>query len=617
MTPGWHPSLGAVYLGDGRCRFRVWAPRIRRVEVRLLDPVARVVALEPAPTGYHEGVIDDVPPGTPYFYRLDGTRERPDPASRHQGDGVHGPSRVVDPAFPWTDHAWHGRPFADLVLYELHVGTYTPDGTFDALIPHLDGLRDLGVNALELLPVAQTPGVRNWGYDGVQLFAPRHDYGGPDGLKRLVDAAHAREMSVLLDVVYNHLGPEGNYLWDFGPYFTDSHRTPWGSAINVADEHGDDVRRFFLENARYWQTEYHLDGLRLDAIQAIKDDSAYPFLAELSDEVARQARRLNRPFHLVGETSANDVRNVRPTSACGFGLDAVWSDDFHHALRALLTPDRNGYYQDFGTVGQLARAWRDGFAFQGEYNRYRGRRWGSRPVGCRADQFVVFCQNHDQVGNRARSNRLIDEVGLAGAKLAAAAVLLSPFVPMLFMGEEYGEVAPFPFFVDHGDPHLIDATRHGRALEYAEFLAPHEMPDPQAVATFESARLNHRLKEASPGREMLAFYRELLRLRRDVAAFADGRWEWQEVVSFEAARVLFVRCRSDADAAWLALSFNASDVTVTLPIPPGTWTRLLDSGDERWAGPGAATPERVTGGMVLTLALWGAVVYQAEGASTP
>jgi maltooligosyltrehalose trehalohydrolase len=611
-SPGWHPSLGAIYLGDGHCRFRVWAPRVRQVEVHLLDPADRVVSLTPTTTGYHEATLVDVLPGARYFFRLDGTRERPDPVSRHQTEGVHGPSTVVDPTFPWTDDAWHGVPFADLVLYELHVGTYTPEGTFDAIIPHLDHLRDLGINALELMPLAQTPGVRNWGYDGVQLFAPRHDHGGPAGLRRLVNAAHARGLAVFHDVVYNHLGPEGNYLWEFGPYFTTRHHTPWGAALNFAEEHSDDVLAFFLENARMWQTEYHLDGLRLDAIQAIKDDSAYPFLAELSDTVARQARHLNRPFHLIAETSANDVRDIRPTTACGFGMDAVWSDDFHHSLRALLTADRNGYYQDFGTVALHARAWREGFSFQGEYNRYRGRRRGNRPVGAVASNFVVFCQNHDQVGNRARSNRLIEETGLEGAKVAAAAVLLSPFVPMLFMGEEYGETTPFPFFVDHGDPHLIEATRLGRAGEYAEFLSSSEMPDPQSPGTFASARLDHGKKAGSPHREMLAFYKELLRLRREVSAFAESRWEWQEVVGFETERVLYVRRWSDSDVAWLTLSFNAAPVTLTLPVPAGSWVRLLDSQDARYAGPGATTAERIesAGTFETTLPPWSVVVYR-------
>lgn len=609
-TPGWHPSLGAVYLGDNRCRFRVWAPRARAVAVRLFDPTDRVVPLQPAGGGYHEATLADIAPGTRYLFQLDGTRERPDPVSRLQTEGVHGPSSVVDPGFAWTDTGWRGLPFADLVLYELHVGTFTPEGTFDAIVHHLDALRDLGVNALELLPVAQTPGVRNWGYDGVYLFAPRHDYGGPAGLKRLVDAAHARGIAVLLDVVYNHLGPEGNYLWDFGHYFTERSHTPWGPGINVAHEHSDHVRAFFLENAHLWQTEYHLDGLRLDAVQAIHDDTAYPFWAELSDTVARQAQHLQRPFYLIAETSANDVRNVRPTSACGYGMDAVWNDDFHHSLRTLLTPDRNGYYQDFGTVALHARAWREGFAFQGEYYAYRGRRQGARTVGTVPSNFVVFCQNHDQVGNRARSNRLIEETGLAGAKVAAAAVLLSPFVPMLFMGEEYGEYAPFPYFVDHGDPHLIEATRRGRAAEYAEFLAPHEMPDPQSPATFASARLDHSLKEIAPHRELWAFYRELLRLRRAWPAFREGLWEWQEVLAYEKERVLSVRRWSAADAVWLVLSFNAAAVSV--PVPAGHWCRLLDSGDPAYAGPGTTLPETVSGPFALPLATYTVAVYRHE-----
>ena len=574
--PPWHPTLGAIALPGDRCHFRVWAPKCKSVAVRLLDRTGQLLPLEPRDGGYFEIFANDVPPGTRYLYCLDNRRERPDPVSRHQAEGVHGPSTIVDRAFAWTDTDWRGLPFADLILYELHVGTYTADGSFDAIIPHLDGLADLGINALELLPLAQTPGVRNWGYDGVYLFAPRDDYGGPAGLKRLVDAAHARGMAVLQDVVYNHLGPEGNYLRDFGHYFTERHHTPWGSAINVAYDHSDAVRAFFLENAQMWQHEYHLDGLRLDAVQEIPDGTARSFLAELADTVQGQ----ERPFHLIAETSANDIRNVRPTSACGFGMDAVWNDDFHHSLRALLTPDRNGYYQDFGSVALHARAWREGFSFQGEFYAYRGRRHGSPTTGLDASHFVIYNQNHDQVGNRARSNRLIVEAGFAAAKVAAASMLLSPYVPMLFMGEEFAETAPFPFFVDHGDPHLIDATRRGRAAEYAEFLQPHEMPDPQDAATFASAKLSH--DRGSP--EMLRFYRDLIRLRRTLPALRAPRENMDSLVE-EAAKRLTIRRWSAKDEVWLVFGFSPSPSAVEPPM--GQWRVLLDSAAPEYGDPGA------------------------------
>jgi len=398
-------TLGAVYLGGGRSRFTVWAPRARRVEVLLLSPEERVADLEEK-DGYHQATLEGVEPGSLYLYSLDGRIERPDPASRFQPKGVHGPSQVVDPAFPWADSCWSGIPLKDYVIYEIHVGTFTAQGTFEAVIAHLDELKDLGITAVELMPVAQFPGDRNWGYDGVYPFAVQDSYGGPAGFKALVNACHQKGVAVVLDVVYNHLGPEGNYLRDFGPYFTDRYRTPWGEAVNFDGPQSDEVRRFFIENALHWITEFHADALRLDAIHAILDFSAQPFLEDLTLAVKEQTEHLNRQVHLIAESDLNDTRPIRSRERGGFGLDAQWNDDFHHAVHTLLTGERAGYYRDFGRVEGLAKAWREGFIYSGEYSVHRRRRHGnsSRPIPAR--RFVVFAQNHDQVGNRMRGERL-------------------------------------------------------------------------------------------------------------------------------------------------------------------------------------------------------------------
>ena len=391
-------SLGATYYGDGRCRFLVWAPRAERVEIRQLSPQERSAALEKLPQGYHRVVLTDFDPSGRYVYRLYQIQakepvERPDPASRFQPEGVHGPSQVVDAEFSWDDADWHGRALSRYIIYELHVGTFTPEGTFDAVIAHLDELRDIGITAVELMPVAQFPGTRNWGYDGTYPFAAQNSYGGPQGLKRLVNACHRKGLAVILDVVYNHLGPEGNYLRDFGPYFTDFYQTPWGEAVNFDGPYSDEVRRFFIENALYWLEDCHIDALRLDAVHAILDFSARPFLEELARTVHRAAERLNRRIYCIAESALNDTRIIRPRELGGFALDAQWNDDFHHALHTVLTGEQTGYYQDFGRLHQLARAWRRGFVYDGQYSGYRQRAHGNSSRNIPAQQLVVFAES--------------------------------------------------------------------------------------------------------------------------------------------------------------------------------------------------------------------------------
>jgi maltooligosyltrehalose trehalohydrolase len=595
--------LGATYLLDRRCQFLVWAPLIQKMDVHIVSPKERILPLERNARGYHQAIVDNLEPGSLYLYRMDDQKERPDPASRCQPQGVHGPSQVVDDDFPWEDHHWPGLPLQEYIIYELHVGTFSQQGTFDAIIPHLEDLRDLGITAVELMPVAQFPGNRNWGYDGVYPFAVQNSYGGPVALKRLINSCHQKGLAVVLDVVYNHLGPEGNYIADFGPYFTDRYQTPWGAALNFDGPHSDEVRRFFIENAIYWLDEFHIDALRLDALHAILDISAYPFLEELTTSFHQRAVELKRQAYVIGESTANDARLIKSPELGGYGLDAQWNDDFHHSLHVLLTGERNGYYQDFGHLQHLAKAFREGFVYSGEYSSYRQRRHGVSSEDIPAHHFVVFAQNHDQVGNRASSERLSQLVSFETLKLAAGIVILSPFIPLLFMGEEYGETAPFPYFTSHSEPQLIEAVRKGRLDEFTAFQWQGELPDPQDEATFLNAKLNRNLRNEGHHRVLLEFYNELIRLRKELTILSHLSKETMEVLDYEEARLLFVRRWSDNSEVVTVFSFDVEKVTATLPFPAGQWHKQLDTADKRWQGRGSVIPERLSSGGEVTLTL--------------
>jgi maltooligosyltrehalose trehalohydrolase len=422
----------------------------------------------------------------------------------------------------------------------------------------------------------------------------QNSYGGPEGLKVLVNECHGRGLAVVLDVVYNHLGPEGNYLWDFGPYFTDRYKTPWGSSINFDGPRSDDVRQFFIENALYWVTELHIDALRIDAVHAILDFSAQPFLEELASAVHDEAERLNRRVHLIAESALNDTRVIRSRELGGYGLDAQWNDDFHHALHTLLTGEREGYYQDFGSIGHLAKAFREGFIYSGEYSPYRRRRHGNSSRDIPTHQFVVFAQNHDQVGNRMRGERLAALVCLERTKLAAGIVLLSPFIPLMFMGEEYGETAPFPYFISHSDPDLIEAVRRGRRDEFAAFGWSDEPPDPQDEETFLRAKLNHSLRRKGHHRMLLELHRELLQLRKGIPALGRLSKDDMEVSDYERDNALTIRRCSGTDEAIAIFHFGKSPTSIRIPFPKGKWRKRLDSADERWHGPGSQLPTEIT-----------------------
>jgi maltooligosyltrehalose trehalohydrolase len=605
-------DLGAIWLDDNRCRFRVWAPFADKVAIHLVIPDDRLVEMEPEKLGYHRMVVESLPAGSRYFYRLPNGRDLPDPVSRHQPDGVHGPSGVVNPDFPWTDSHWAGIPLENYVMYELHVGTFTTEGTFEAVIPHLRALADTGITAIELMPIAQFPGNRNWGYDGVFPFAVQDSYGGPQGLKALVNACHAEGLAVILDVVYNHLGPEGNYLPQFAPYFTDRYKTPWGPALNFDDAYSDEVRHYFIANALEWITDYHIDALRLDAVHAILDHSALNFLEELGEAVHERGTELNRRVYVIAESALNDTRIIRSQDLGGYGLDAQWNDDFHHSLHALLTQEREGYYADFGDFQHMAQAFSEGFVYAGHYSVNRRRRHGNSSRGIPPIRFVVFAQNHDQIGNRMLGERLAQLASIEAFKLAASAVLLSPFVPMLFMGDEYGETAPFQYFISHTDPNLIEAVRRGRKEEFATFQWRGEPPDPQDEKTFQNSTLNHCLKQRPRHKTLVAFHRELLQLRRSLPALRSLNKEKMDVASFAQECVLTVRRWNGNNEVLAFFNFRDRQIADFQSIPCGAWRKRFDSAESCWMGPGDTAPDQLSAPARITLQPFSAVLYEKE-----
>ena len=548
--------------------FRVWAPNARTVEVECAGD--RTPMLRHS-NGWWMVEVSQALAGYEYSFVLDGGAPLPDPRSAYQPHGVHGCSQVVDhSAFRWNDQGWTPPPFAAGSIYELHIGTFTPEGTFDAAISRLDHLADLGVTYVEVMPVAEFSGDRGWGYDGVDLFAPHHCYGGPEALKRLVDACHSRGLATILDVVYNHFGPCGNYLPQFGPYLNRRYATSWGDAVNFDGPGSDEVRRFFCDNAQAWLRDYHFDGLRLDAVHAIFDMSALHFLEQLATEVRKLQPKLGRELTLIAESDLNNPRLVQPVEAGGYGLDAMWCDDFHHAIHAVLTHERGGYYADFGSLAEVAAALQRGFVYDGRYSIYRGRVHGRPARAVSGHRFVAFTQNHDQVGNRAKGDRSSHLMTIARAKIAAAFLVMSPHVPLIFQGEEWAASTPFQYFTGHEDVALAQAVSEGRRREFARFAwRTDEIPDPQAPQTFQQSKLRWEEIGLQPHTEMLEWYRTLLRLRRTVPGLWDGGFER-------------VRVRFDERLQWfvverppLVMVANLAESARTVPLPHDGSSRPL------------------------------------------
>jgi maltooligosyltrehalose trehalohydrolase len=605
-------KFGSNYLGSDRCEFTVWAPTLQELSVLVVSQAEeRLIPMQPVNRGYWNVTADGIAPGTRYFYQIENSLKRPDPASHFQPDGVHSASQVVDRGtFSWTDRSWSGIPLEHMVIYELHVGTFTPEGTFSAIIPRLGILKDLGINAIELMPIAQFPGDRNWGYDGVYPYAVQNSYGTPDQLKQLVNSCHQLGIAVILDVVYNHLGPEGNYMRDFGPYFTAKYRPIWGDAINYDDEYSDGVREFFLSNALYWLETYHIDALRLDAIQAIFEVGARPLLQELADRVEEFSQQQGRQFYLTAESDLNDPRVLRPKPLGGYGINAQWCDDFHHGLHVLLTGESQAYYQDYGKCEHLAKSYREGFAYTGEYSAFRKRRFGASSEDEPADRFIVFAQNHDQVGYRIMGDRLSTLVSFEALKLAAGAVLLSPFIPLLFMGEEYGDRAPFCYFISHSEPPLIQAIRQEKEAEFQAAGSPGEFPDPAGLKTFYNCKLNWNLRQEEPHQQLWKFYQHLIQLRRSIPALKKLDKNRQTVDWDEKERWIVIQRWDGESRIFLLMNFNEKTVVYPANMPEGHWQKRLDSAAEKWMGSGSSLPESLAPGATLTLTPHSVVLYE-------
>ena len=567
------------------CRFRVWAPEREQVTLRLYDPPGRTIAMQKDAEGYFLADVAGAGDGTRYHYLLDDVFY-PDPASAAQPAGVFGPSAVVDHRlFMWQDDSWHVPPFGQLIFYELHVGTFTPEGTFDAIIPRLGDLASLGINAIELMPVAACSGERNWGYDGAFLYAVQEVYGGPTGLKRLVDAAHAHGIAVFLDVVYNHIGQEGNCLEAFGPYFTQQYHTPWGKAINYDGAWSDGVRAFIAGNAVYWAEHFHIDGLRLDAVHEIYDRNAVTIWDELHAAVRAFEQRSGRRCYLAAESDTNDPRVVQPVSSGGRGFDAQWMDDFHHSLYVLLHPEGWMNYKDFGGVERLAKAYTQGFVHAGEYLGFRHRRHGASAAGVPGERFIVFNQNHDLPGNRPGGERLSLLVGMDTLRLGAAALLLSPYIPMLFMGEEYGEDTPFYFFTDYQEPATSKGQVEGRRQQFSAFGFEGEVRDPQDPALFEQSKLHWEKRFTDDYGALLDWHRELIRLRRTHPLLADLSKHFLRADVVGPSGLSVYRYSADGGRHLVCLfNFSHQDAG-TFPLgytaaSNGTWRKVLGSGAE-------------------------------------
>jgi len=602
--------LGATPNADGSCSFLVWAPEHKALH---LETQRSVLPMHPVGDGYYACVADPCPPGTRYRFRLPDGRSLPDPGSRLQPGGVHGPSEVVADGGVESAATGSAPRLEDTVLYEIHVGTFTEEGTFDAAADRLDDLVDLGITTMELMPVAESPGARNWGYDGAFPFAVQHTYGGPAGLRRFVDACHRRGLAVCLDVVYNHFGPEGCVLPAFGPYLTDRYHTPWGAAVNLDGRGSDEVRRYLIENACHWVRDHHVDMLRLDAVHAIVDPTPRPFLQELTEAVHQAGRETGRAALVVAESDSNDPRLVRPAGQGGLGLDAVWDDDFHHALHAALTGHRNAHYVDFGEASALPAALREAFVLTGQRSVYRGRRHGAPTDGLPARSFVVFSQNHDQVANGGNGRRLAALAGLEAAKLAAGMVLLSPYVPLLFMGEERGATTPFWYFTDHGGKDLRQAVRRGRAAEMRHHGWTDDAPDPQSTKAFLASRplpWDRPGQDAGTARRMRDLYRRLLRLRR-AAALRGGRDQAEAGRDGGTVRLRRWRPGGHGDAVLALFRVDGAAGEARLP-DEGAWRLVLDSADVAWAGPGGTAPEHADPGSTVPLLGHAFVVY-AQG----
>lgn len=582
-------TIGVNFTGYNEAEVRLWAPLADKIELVLIKNHKKI-GLHKENFGYWKTVTNELKPGDAYKFVIDGNKELPDPASLYQPHGVHEASVAIElKDFYWKDNGWKNIELEDYILYELHTGTFTPEGTFEGIGKKLDYLKSLGINAIEIMPVAQFPGVRNWGYDGVYPFAVQSSYGGAKGLQQLVNSCHQKEIAVVLDVVYNHMGPEGNYLGAYGPYFTEKYKTPWGGAINFDDSWCDGVRNYFIENALMWFRDFHIDALRLDAVHAIKDFSPVHILQEIKGQVDKLMETTGRRHYLITELDLNDTRFINPIAKGGYGMDAQWIDEFHHALRVTAGGETTGYYSDFDGIGHLAKAYRDAYVYNGQFSPHRKKFFGTRAEENDGKQFIVFSQNHDQVGNRMLGERTGQLVSFEMQKLLAGAVLVSPYLPMLFMGEEWSEPNPFLYFVSHTDPQLAEAVRKGRKEEFAAFHAEGEAPDPMAEETFENSKLQWHLLTEGNHQTLFRYYQALIKLRKSHPVLRTLNRKTLRAEENTETQTLVLHRWQDEKHLLIFMNFSPMEQSILYTHSGMEWKLLFDSADPKWGGSKASS----------------------------
>lgn len=584
-------TVGVNFNNNGEAEITVWAPNVKKASI-LLQEKNKVLDLQDDYYGYYTLVTKELNHGDTYKFVLDNQEQFPDPASLSQPDGIHGWSEAVDiTRYQWNDNDWNNHPLEEYIIYELHTGTFSEKGNFKGIEEKLDYLSALGITAIEIMPVAQFPGTRNWGYDGVYPFAVQHSYGGAQELQQLVDACHKKRLAVILDVVYNHMGPEGNYLGEYGPYFTGKYHTPWGDAINFDDAWCDGVRRFFIENALMWFRDFHIDALRMDAVHAIKDFSPVHILEDIRRHTDKLMEATGRKHYLIVECDLNDTVFINPLKEKGYGMDAQWMDEFHHSLRVTAGNERNGYYADFEGIHHLAKAYKDAYVYDGIYSEHRKKTFGIKAKGNPGRQFIVFSQNHDQVGNRMLGERTSHLVSFEMQKLMAGAVMISPYIPLLFMGEEWSESNPFQYFVSHTDPELVEAVRKGRKEEFASFHAAGEAPDPQAEATFNNSKLQWHLHDQEQHRTMLQYYKALIQLRKTHPVLNTLDRTQLDVTYDAAVQTLILTRWQEEEEIVCFLNFSKKTVSTLLPAHKERWEKIFDSAVAEWGGISVAESE--------------------------
>ncbi len=607
----WKLDLGANFTEKGAVSFKVWAPHQELLKLKLYrDHFPDPIVMEKDPDGYFQAEVEGVQTGDRYNFVFANGTARPDPASRYQPEGVHGPSEIIDPsAFQWSDMNWEGISLKELIFYECHTGCFSEKGTFAGIIEKLPYLRDLGITCLEIMPIAQFPGRWNWGYDGANIYAPQTTYGGPQGFKELVNACHQQGIAVCLDVVYNHLGPEGNYLEEYGPYFSGRYLTQWGRTFNYDGAYSDYVRHYIIQNALYWIEEYHIDVLRLDAIHGIFDFSKPPFLQELAQTVAQQAKQNGREIHVTAETDQNDAQIVKPKAKGGYGIHSQWSDDFHHALHVCLTGEQQEHYIDFQDLADLAKALSQGFVYDGAYSMFRKRRHGTESGDLPFERFIVFAQNHDQVGNRPFGDRLTTNISFAAEKMIAVILLLSPYLPLIFMGQEYGEKAPFQFFVDYDDKELLEKVVRSKIEENEGLNGP--LPGQEA---FEDSRLSWQLDDQNNA--LLALYRTLIELRKQETCFQHLKRKELKIHHSSENRWIGWEMRpSSKETLAILCNFNTTPLSIKLPFSKACeWQILLntDSSDYKGFSEISFSPEQ----RKITLPPQSSLVFKGQKASS-